>query len=217
MNQHISASYTTQLTEPVNIFDADAFRGEVEKIEGVVARADRIAYEMRRTIGLKMEEDPAFYKSFGSLIEETIAAYKQNRLDDADYLERISQQYQDFVSGKSNNLPPQLQSHRLTELREDHARAYYGILQESGVIQDVPYGIDATQLSVEIAIQLEQIIESHKIRDWTHNIDVQRRITNDIEEYLYTIEDKHDIHISGDELDMLLERLIHTARQRDGL
>ena len=78
------------------------------------------------------------------------------------------------------------------------------------------YGTDATQLRVEIAIQLERIIETHKIRDWTHNIDVQRRITNDIEDYLFDIQDKHNLHISDSELDMLLEQLIHTAKQRDG-
>lgn len=210
MDQHISASYTTQLTEPVNIFDVEAFRDEVEKIEGAAAHADRIAYEMKRTIGLKMEEDPTFYQSFGHLIEETIAAYKQNRIDDADYLERVKQHYEQFVSGRRDSLPSQLNS-------TQHARAYYGLLQETNTMKSPPAGINPTQLGADMAIHIEKLIESCKKRDWTHNIDVQNRMKNDIEDYLFTIEDDHHLPFSGDELDMLLEQLIHTAKQRNHL
>ena len=124
-------------------------------------------------------------------------------------MERVSQHYQQFVSGRRDSLPSQLKSYK-------HARAYYGLLQET-LARHRLGGIDPTQLGAEMAIHIEDVIERQKIRDWTHNIDVQRRMKNDIEEYLFRIEDDHDLAFSGDELDMLLDQLIHTAKQRNDL
>jgi type I restriction enzyme R subunit len=212
MDRHISASYVLSLTKQVNIFDVESFQNEVEKIEGSAARADRIAYEMKRTIALRMEEDPTFYKSFSDLIEETITAYKQGRLDDADYLARVSQHYQQFVSGRTNTLPAKLNAHK-------HARAYYGILLEA-ISHHAPAAIepiDSTELGADMAIRIEEMIEEHKIRDWTGNIDIQNRMKDDLEDYLFRIKGRYNVAFSGDEIDMLLDQLIHTAKQRNNL
>ena len=100
MDRHIEAGDVTQIPPPVNIFDVEAFHAEVERVEGAAAKADTIAYRMRRTISERMEQDPAFYKKFSQLIEETIAAYKQGRLDEVQYYEQMAAAYHDFTAGR---------------------------------------------------------------------------------------------------------------------
>ena len=209
MDQHIHAGDVVTLVEEVNIFDVEAFGAVVEQVQGAAAKADTIASRMKRTIDLRMEEDPSFYKSFGKLIEETVEAYKQGRIDDAEYLEQMSQHYQNFAAGRRDDTPPILRAHK-------HAAAYYGIVQKV-IAQHAPDELDAIELSANIAIRIEEIIEARKIRDWVRNSDVQNDMRNDLEDYLYSIKGRHAVGYNGDDIDVLMDQLIETAKHRDNL
>src|SRR5690606_17143621 len=77
MDEHIKATGTDTITEMVNIFDEEKFDEEVAKLATPAAKADTILNRMKRTIIENMDEDPAFYRRFAELIEETILAYRQ--------------------------------------------------------------------------------------------------------------------------------------------
>ena len=47
--------------------------------EELLSEADRIASATRRAITERMEEDPAFYRQFSEMLEETIQAYREKR------------------------------------------------------------------------------------------------------------------------------------------
>lgn len=209
MDRHITASYVTTITAAVNIFDVDAFAAEVGKLDGAAARADTIAHQMKRVITERMEQDPAYYKSFADLIDETIADYKQGRIDEAHYLEKMRQQHQRFVSGQRDSTPSKLRQHK-------HAAAYYGMIQ-APILAHVGEGMDADELSADMAIRIEEIIEDRKIRDWTNNPDVQSAMENDIEDYLFSIKGRYDLPLTLDEIDHILEQVIHIAKQRNHL
>jgi len=65
------------------------------------------------------------------------------------------------------------------------------------------------------AIQTEDIVDQHKIRDWTNNPDTHRKIKFALDEYLYDVLAEQQVHLSNAELDMLLENLVELARRRD--
>lgn len=213
MDRHISAQYITPVTAQVNIFDVGAFTAEVEKIEGAAARADTIAHQMKRTISERLEQDPAFYKKFSALIEETIAAYKQGRLTEAQYLEQIAHRYQQFANGATESTPAKLRSRK-------HAAAYYGVIREpllAHLASAAANGQNAEDLSADLAIRIEDIIEQHKIRDWVHNPDVQAAMKNAVEDYLFSIKGRYAIALTWTEIDSLLEQIMHIAVQRSNL
>jgi type I restriction enzyme R subunit len=78
-------------------------------------------------------------------------------------------------------------------------------------------GMGADDLSADMAIRLEEIIERHKIRDWVRNDDVKALMTNDIEDYLFSVKGRYELPLTLTEIDHILEQVIHIAIQRDHL
>lgn len=205
MDEHIKATGTSTITEMVNIFDAEKFDEEVEKLGTPTAKADTILNRMKRTITEHMDEDPAFYRRFSELVEETILAYRQGRIDQIEYLQRAEKTLNQMRKGHDSNLPVKLSHYQ-------HAPAYYGILRitlnENGFDDD---------LMADLAIQIETIVETHKVTDWTTNLDVQNRIKRELDEKLYDIERQYHLTLTVDELDMLIEQIMEIAKARDNL
>ena len=53
--------------------------------------------------------------------------------------------------------------------------------------------------------------------DWTTNLDVQKRIRQNLDDLLYDLEQQHDLTFTVDALDMLIEQVLEVARARDGM
>lgn len=208
MNQHISSDGAEPITELVNIFDAEAFAAEVERIEGAAAKADTIANRVKKTLIAHLDEDPITYRRFSQLLTETIEAYRAGRLSELDYLKQAQAILAQVQQGTDRTTPTQLQ-------RYHDAPAYYGVLQqELGTGADRPAAVGDTELA-DMAIAIEQLIEARKIRDWTRNRDIQKAMMNDIEDYLYSVTELRSQLNDGAVLDRVLEQLVDIAKQRD--
>lgn len=203
MDQHIRATGTSTVTELVNVFDAAKFDAEVEKLDTPTAKADTILNRMKRTITERLDEDPAFYRRFSELVEETIAAYRQGRIDQLEYLNRAQQVLDQMRSGQRSGEPEHLKRYR-------DAAAYYGVMRE----HMGTYGLNDEQIA-GIAIRQEQIIEANKITDWTTNLDVQKTIKRQLDDAFFQVE--HDIgqQFDTDQLDGMIEHILEIAKTRD--
>ena len=209
LDTHVKAGEVSVITEQVDIFDVEAFEAEVSKIESVAARADTIAHRVRRTVTEYMERDPAFYRRFSVLIDETIRAYRQGRIDEAEYLEEVSHILQNVQRGRDDATPAKLDRYR-------DASAYYGVIHEPVSQYTVGEGAESTdELIADMAIELERIIETKKIRDWTMNTDVQKEIRLAMEDYLWEVRKAHDLPLTFGDMDEILDRVIEVAKQRD--
>jgi type I restriction enzyme, R subunit len=205
LDEHVKATGVNPITELVNIFNQAEFNAEVERLISPVAKADTILNRMKRTVTERMEEDPAFYRRFADMIEDTILAYKEGRLSELDYLNLAAQALDELRSGQGSGLPSQLS-------RYFHAPAYYGVLQPI---------LDGGQLSdstiADIAIQIEALIEQRKIRDWASNRDVQNQIRRELDNYLFELEKQQGVVLTGDQLDTMIDTLMDVAIARDKL
>ncbi|MBU1660089.1 MAG: DUF3387 domain-containing protein, partial [Chloroflexi bacterium] len=202
LDDHIDAQGVRQLTAEVEIFDTEQFDELVESLASPRARAEAILNHLKRTAIEKMDLDPAHYREFSQMIEETLRAIAEERLNELEALELAKNLKEQETSGYRQDVPQ-----RLRKLRD--APAYYGVLRLSLPEDRLPKGIRA-----EISAQIEIIIERHKIRDWSDNPDVHNNMRNTIEDYLYEVEDAHGIRFSNVELDEIVEQVIDIARKR---
>ncbi len=211
MDSHIKADEVRQITELVNIFEADKFDAEVAKIEGTVARADTIANRIKKTATENMEQDPAFYKRFSKMIDETIEAYRAGRLDELAYLQKVTEIMNNMRAGQDDATPEKLRRYK-------HAPAYHGVIREplhQYTTNREDLGIE--ELTADVAIKLEEIIERRKVRDWVNNLDVQNQMKMEIEDYLYSIKGRYEVQLTYGDIDQILDSVIEVAKQRDQL
>jgi len=202
LDDHIDAQGVRQLTEEVEIFDTEQFDELVESLDSPRARAEAILNHLKRTAIEKMETDPAYYRDFSKMIEDTLQDIADGRMSELEALETAKGYKEQETSGYRQDVPQ-----RLRKLRD--APAYYGVLRESLPKERLPERVRA-----EIAERMEQIVESKKIRDWFDNQDVHNSMWVAIEEYLYEIEDTHEVRFSNVELDEIVEQVIDIARKR---
>lgn len=166
LDAHVGAVDAEVLTPLVNIFDVDAFAKEVEKLETPSSKADTIAYRTKATITARMDEDPAFYKKFSTMLEDAIAEYKAERISDLEYLRRV-QQIQGHVVGHTGDDTPDAVRHN--ELQ----RSYFGILREGLVKHGMP-AASARELAADAAQLADEIIHRLRIVNWKKNDDVKK-------------------------------------------
>jgi type I restriction enzyme R subunit len=202
LDSHIDAKGVRQLTEEVEIFDREKFDELVADLTSPRARAEAILNHLKRTALENMETDPAYYRKFSQMVEDTLKAIEAGRLSELEALKIATELRDEEVTGTRKDLPGELHKFR-------DAPAYFGIMEEI-------LGSDRLSRNQmgEIAIEIEKIIEARKIRDWVYNSDVHNQMANDIEDYLYTIEDDQQIKFSPVELDEITEQVIDIARKR---
>ena len=99
MDVYVSAEKPFRITNPVDILDVKAFEAELERLRSPRAKADAIRTRLSKRIETKWDENPAYYKKFSERIEEALQAYKDKRISEAEYLERMKEILRDFRSG----------------------------------------------------------------------------------------------------------------------
>lgn len=206
LDTYVGAEGMDRITEPVNIFNEEVFKKEVERVTGSVAsKADAIAYAMKKVTTEKMDEDPVYYKRFSDMIDEVIQDFIQKRINEKEYLSRQIAIREELIQGSTSGIPAEVQG-------KPEARAFYGILQTE--FQEVGVQIDAKKtLALALAgVKIAEIITSLVIRDWKRNEDAKKKMMNDIEDFLLSETKAWGITLSYEQLDAILEKCIHVAK-----
>ena len=206
VDQHVGTGKVERITELVNIFDVDAFAREVNKLTGEASKADTIAYRTERTIHDRMREDPAFYRQFSELLKEAIRAFREQRLSDAEYLQRVSKIAERVRNRTVDDIPEAL-------VQRDVAKAFFGVLQEA-FSTDTNRAVDLRAITTDASLVIDDILQEHRIVNWTRNTDIQNRMKGAIEDYLFELMDRENLMLSFDEIDYILESVLDIARVR---
>ncbi len=206
LDRHVSAGEVETITSAVNIFDQDAFAKVVEEGKTPAAQADTIAYATKKTIHERMDEDPAFYKRFSALLEETIEEWRARRLSDADYLRQVSQ-IRDSVRDRTGDEVPEPVRY------QPDARAFFGLVKET----IAPYaagGRNVDAIGAETALAIDRIIEERRVVNWTDNPDVQNRMRTAIEDELFELKQRDGLPLTLEDIDGVMERVLDVAKRR---
>ena len=209
IDTYVTSDEIIQVTEPVDIFDTEKFRAEVEKKVSTRSKADTIAYRISRTISEKWDDDPIFYKKLSELLKEAIAKYSKQIMDEAErlkndnaYLNSVTEILTMARTRTGDDIPSSI-------LNNEVAKAFYGVVFEK--IKKY----DATKDSAaELALKIDKIILDNQYVDWIKNTDLQNKIINDIEDVLFEFKDTNKIDITFDDIDFIIDESMKIAKRR---
>lgn len=202
LDNYVVAKEMMRITEPVDITDAENFDKELEKMGTDRGKADAIRTRLTRTISEKSKEDPAYYKKFSTRIEETIEAYRNRRITDSEYLQKMQDIKEDFRKGNSGISYP-------TNITTENSRAFYGVIYDK-LIPRMKENANIEEIG-EITLTIQREIESKIKRDWHYNTDIHNEIAQAIDDTIFMYATRKNISLDLEELDKLIEEIINIA------
>ena len=202
LDNYVIAKEMMRITEPVDITDAENFDKELEKMGTDRGKADTIRTRLTRTISEKSKEDPAYYKKFSTRIEETIEAYRNRRITDSEYLQKMQDIKEDFRKGNSGIVYP-------SNITTENSRAFYGVIYDK-LIPIMKENANIEEIG-EISLTIQREIESKIKRDWHYNTDIHNEIAQAIDDTIFMYATRKNIKLDLDELDKLIEEIINIA------
>ena len=218
MDTYIAAEDVIQITAPVDIMNEKAFEEELLRLGSPVAKADAIRTRIAKRITQKWDENPSYYKKFSERIEEIISQYREKRISDADYLERMNKVKKDFREGYSGAVYPEKIEYNI------NAQAFYGVVKE--VIQDeglYPSNSETAheseaiynmeEIMAAISINIDEIIFKYSKVDWHDNEEVHKDIKSELLDLFYMGRGQFK-GITLDTIDKIIESIINVALRR---
>ena len=213
IDTHITTDKVEVITELVNIFEKDKFQEEIEKTIGKAAKADKIASRTAKHISEKMDEDPAFYKKFSQMLQETITEYEAKRISEIQYLNRVQEIMNNVLAHTDSDIPEVLKD-------KDVAKAFYGLCIES-LSENIQDSIIRKEISTHAALRIDDLIQqavldSNKpIIDWQYKTNITGKLQVEIGDYLIDeVRDKHHLNLSFGEMDEIANKCIDVAKIR---
>ncbi|MFZ3579847.1 type I restriction endonuclease subunit R [Virgibacillus sp. DJP39] len=206
MDNYIAAEQVMRITNPVDILNEKAFEEELDRLGSKRAKADAIRTRLSKSVSKKWDENPAFYKSFSERIEEAIQAYKDKRISEAEYLNKMKEIVKDYREGESTGDYPDVIK------KNPNAQAFYG------VTKDIMGEVNETTASYEVlgglALDMDKIIQEHQKVDWHDNIEIHNRIAQELDDLLFDFSKEHQVKLDYDEIDKIIEQIKTVALRR---
>lgn len=207
LDTYVGAHQVDVISKEVNIFNQNQVNEALASYGKTPAsKADFIASNMKKVIRENMEKDEAFYKKFSQLIEETIKAFHEGRLDEKAYLEQVLKIRDDLEGGHQEGIPEVVR-------KDPKARAFFGALSETLKTSHGEATVkDIRETLAQAGIDIAGIVDGLIIRDWKKNLDVQRKMENAIEDYLLEHRNDLGLDLTFDEIDAILTRSLKVAK-----
>ena len=208
MDNYIAAEEVIRITNPVDILNTKAFEEEIERLGSKRAKADAIRTRLTKSIHTKWDENPSFYKKFSERIEEAIKEYRDKRISEAEYLNRMKDIMKDYQSGESTEQYP-------TVIKENqNAQAFYGVTKDIlSETKETSASYD-TDILGDLALKMDEIIKEHQKVDWHDNLEIHNRIAQELDDLLFDFKDKYDLDIDFDTIDKIIEQIKTVALRR---
>lgn len=205
LDNNVIAEPAKTIIDPVNINDPDALERVLEEQHiSLASKADRIASATKRTITENMAKDPAFYKRFSELLEETISEYRARRISEKDYLNKAKEIAQSVAKKEhGKDFPDSISG-------QDMAIAFYGVLFP--VLQPLTTDSHADEIVAKIAVQIIEIVKRYHIVNMWANLAAINTLKGAIDDYFFD-EVSSEIDIPVEILDPLEESLINLAKE----
>ena len=208
LDDHVAARPAEIIIKLVDIHDSGALQAIVDETgTSGASKADRIASATRRAITENMELDPAFYRRFSKLIEETIEAYRERRISEQAYLDGVQELAGKIARGnQGRDVPDALRGN-------DDGMAFFGIF-EGALPRPGGEPLEGDEVA-EVALEVIRIIEDRHIVNIWSNETAQNEIRNAIDDYFYDVlGEEKGIRLTEAQMDDLLSQIMRLASAR---
>jgi type I restriction enzyme R subunit len=207
LDTYIATDSVQQITGAVDLFNKKARAEAIHEAHGDAAKADVIAHNTKRVLQEKWQrEDPAFYKKFSRMLQEVIDDFRAQRLEGAEYLRRAMTIMESVLTRTGDDVPDEV-------AHNENAKAYYGSIKDVFERRKAD-GLDVKRLAAEAGLNFDRIIENRRIVNWANNIDVQNRMRQELEDYLFELKDRSGIPLAFDDIDTILDESLDIAKAR---
>ena len=210
LDTHIQANEVSKLNDPVNIFDDTNFNtlkaaAGVYTGKSVAARADIIAHEAKKVIHEKMDEDPAFYEKFSKLIQKAIDDFRDHRISDLEYLNRVSAVRDQFVSGHREDVPESISNN-------GEASAYYGLARNYFANE----GFEVAEKTLTyMARSFQEAFDKEDVVDFWDNDQAIKKVKGRMDDFFYDeLKNKQNVKIKTEHMDEMIEKTMQIAKSR---
>ena len=198
-----------QITEKIDLFDKEERDKALEQLTGHASKADHIASRTVKAISIKMDEDPVFYQKLSTLIRQTIEAYRQKRIDELEYFNRVRDYEKQFFEGTQSDLPEAL-------IGNKKATAFYNLLGEHlKTLDTLPNTVQKVEWALQLDLLINHIIyeEGTPIVDWQQNSLLVSEIAQTIDDFFYQLKQQQGVEISFDIVDTIIEEIVKVSKQ----
>lgn len=207
MDNYISAEEVIRITNPVDILNEKAFEEELERLDTKRAKADAIRTRLTKSVHAKWDENPAYYKKFSERIKEAIQEYKEKRISEAEYLNKMKDIMKDYRNGESNESYPEI----IKENR--NAQAFYGVTKDI-MSSEVKEPEASYEVLGDLALRMDKIIQDYAKVDWHDNIEIHNRIAQELDDLLYDFSTEKNVELDFDTIDKIIEQIKTVALRR---
>jgi len=207
LDTYIQAEQVEPITGAIDLFNKDARSKAIEQAHGDGAKADTIAHNTKRVLKERWEkEDPAFFKKFSRMVQDAIDDFHAERLQSVQYLKLALELEAAVVTRSGDEIPEMLETN-------DVAKAYYGRIKEA--LEKPSLSVKSViEFSTEAALEFDQIVDRRRIVNWTTNVDVQNRIRQDFEDYLFDLKARSGLDLGFDAIDQIVDECVEVAKVR---
>ena len=197
LDKYVDARGVELMTKQINITDREAFEEAIEGLGSDKSKAEAIAAQTEKTIRENVDSDPEFYERFSKKVSEIIEKMRLGKLADLEALKQVREANDHVVNKEDDELPSEI-------CEVQGSDVFYRNLQDFIPVDNEKY--------IEIVLGILSIIKQESIVDWYKNQDVKRRMTNNIDDYIYDIvRGEYDIDIDSDTSRKLIEKAIELA------
>lgn len=206
LDTHLSVVGLKQLTNPIDILNKEAFEQELEELGSLRAKADGIKSRLAKSISEKHDENPAYYDRFSKRIEQALAEYKEKVITEAEYLAKMREIMDDYLSNKVDVRYPEAIKHNV------HAQAFYGVL--SAIFDDEKAPAITADFIAEASVKITEIIQTHIKPEWEHNTSIHNRISQDIDDLFFDYQKERGVSLSFETVDKIIDNVKTVAFRR---
>ncbi len=206
LNTYVQAEKIQTVVPLINIYDNN-FN---QKLTGksTQSQALMLIHSVKKYIAENIEKDRVFYEKLSDLLQKTLDEYREERISEKAFLQQAKKLKDKALTRTDDEIPSALKD-------KEEAKAFFGILKKTLWPDEKSPGNSEETITnklVEMSIIISQMIEQHSIVDWIRNRDIQNRIKNEIEDYLYKQKEETDLCIDFDSIDRIMEETIKTAK-----